>query len=118
MIMLGQPRRDPMPRDMVLRVAMQQEQRRARAAMTKPDDRAAGGHVLMLEPGKFRRHFRGAPYIRRSLVVRQIGVRRRGSGDGGGCWFRCHDAVHLPQRRGMRNQSAWRDARPWFTVAR
>ena len=49
MVTLCKPRRDAMPRDMILRIAMQQKQWWPRTAMAKPDDRTAGGHVQVLE---------------------------------------------------------------------
>ena len=53
-IVLRQPRSDLVPADMVLRISVQQQQRRSRAAMTQADHGAAGTHVEMVESRKHR----------------------------------------------------------------
>ena len=79
-IVLRKLRRDLVPADVILRIAVQQQQRRAGAAVAQADGGAAGAHVEMLEARKQRRDVGTAPAHRIALVV--VG---RGLGHDGAC---------------------------------
>ncbi len=65
----SQPRSDGVPQHMIVRVAMQQQQRRARAAVAHADDGALGAHIEMFEPWEQVRHFRAAPAGRIAGII-------------------------------------------------
>jgi len=56
MILLGQPRGNLVPAGVVLRITMDEQQRRTRTAVPQPNYSAAGAHIEGFKAGEVRRH--------------------------------------------------------------
>jgi hypothetical protein len=74
-IVLSQPRGDPVPRHVVNGMPVQQQKRRPRAAVPQADDRSLRAHVEMLEPGEKRCDLCAAPARRVAQVIGGSGFR-------------------------------------------
>ena len=68
-IALGEPRRDAVPQHVIVRIAVQQQHRRAGAAMAQADDGALGADVEMLEAREQRRDLGAAPAGRIARII-------------------------------------------------
>ena len=75
-IVLRQSRSHLVPADMVLRISVQQQQRRSRAAVTQTDHGSAGTHVEMVESRKHRGDLGAAPAGGIARVIRSGGHRQ------------------------------------------
>ena len=74
-IVLRELCRDRVPKHVIVRIAMKQQQRRPRTAMAQANDGALGAHIDMLEAGEQSRNLRAAPA---RGITRIIGGRRFG----------------------------------------
>ena len=86
---------DRVPKHVIVRIAMKQQQRRPRTAMAQANDGALGAHIEMLEAGEQSRNLRAAPArgITRIIGGRRLGqdgrgLRQRGRSEARGCGAR------------------------------
>src|SRR5262249_27295643 len=75
MVLLGQLRGHLVPAGVVPRIARDEQQRRARAAVTEPNYGSAGAHIEVFKAGELRRHVGRTP-TRRVAPVVVLGRRR------------------------------------------